>query len=221
MNSVTDTTHPPQRSFHSSSRSTGGLIALLAVAGLAVAVIAWGVGTYNSLVSADQDVQSKWAQVENAYQRRADLVPNLVETVKGAANFEQKTFTQVTEARARVGQMSPQDLRHVLDDPAAFKQYEAAQQGLGASLQRLLVVSENYPTLKATENFRDLQSQLEGTENRIAVERMRFNEAARGFNTLRNRFPGVIIARSFGAKFADRPYFEATPAAQTAPSVRF
>lgn len=203
------------------SSSSGMVYALIAIAGVSLLVLGWAVSTYNALITGDQDVRSRWAQVENAYQRRADLVPNLVETVKGAAAFETKTFTEVTEARARVGQISGKELAGVLEDPKTFERFQAAQQTLGASLQRLLAVSEAYPDLKATANFRDLQSQLEGTENRIAIERMRFNEAARDFNTLRSRFPAMFVARSFGERFAARPYFEAAPEAQHAPAVRF
>ena len=201
--------------------SSGLLFSLVFIAGVALLAIGWGVSSYNRLVSADQEVRSRWAQVENAYQRRADLVPNLVETVKGAANFEQKTFTEVTEARARVGQVSQGDLSKALEDPQAFQRFQQAQQSLGASLSRLLAVSEAYPDLKATANFRELQAQLEGTENRIAVERMRFNEAARDYNTLINRVPTVFVARAFAGRFTGRPYFEATPEAQKAPAVRF
>jgi LemA protein len=203
-------------------RSPAGLMfSLLAMAGLALLLIAWGVSTYNGLVQGDQEVRSRWAQVENTYQRRADLVPNLVETVKGAAAFESNTFTAVTEARAKVGQMSGNGVEKALEDPEAFARFQAAQQSLSTSLQRLLVISENYPDLKATANFRDLQAQLEGTENRIAIERMRFNEAARDFNTLRNRFPAMFVARSFGDRFKDKPYFQAAPSAEQAPAVRF
>ncbi len=201
--------------------SSGLLFSLVVVAGFALLAISWAVSSYNRLVSSDQEVRSRWAQVENAYQRRADLVPNLVETVKGAANFEQKTFTDVTEARARVGQVSQGDLSKALENPEAFQRFQQAQQGLGASLSRLLAVSEAYPDLKATANFRELQAQLEGTENRIAVERMRFNESARDYNTLLSRFPTVFLARAFSDRFTARPYFEATPDAQKAPAVRF
>ena len=135
-------------------------------------------GLVQLLVSLDQGVQAQWGQVENVYQRRADLVPNLVQTVKGAANFEQETLTAVTEARAQVGKITPDALKNVTSDPEAFARFEKAQGQLSSALSRLLVVAEKYPELKATENFRDLQAQLEGTENRIAVERMRFNEAA-------------------------------------------
>ena len=178
-------------------------------------------GSYNTLVKLDQATQAQWAQVQNAYQRRADLVPNLVATVKGAANFEKSTMVEVTEARAKVNQVSPAAMADILKDPAAFQRFQQAQQGLSAALSHLFAVAENYPQLKATANFRDLQAQLEGTENRIAVERQRFNEAAQSFNTTRNRFPTVMIAGLFGDKFASKPYFTAEPASQKAPQVTF
>jgi LemA protein len=178
-------------------------------------------GSYNTLVRLDQATQAQWAQVQNAYQRRADLVPNLVATVKGAANFEKSTMVEVTEARAKVNQVTPAAMADILKDPAAFQRYQQAQAGLSSALSHLLAVSENYPQLKATANFRDLQAQLEGTENRIAVERQRFNEAAQAFNTARNRFPTVMIAGLFGSKFAPKPYFVAEPASQKAPQVSF
>jgi LemA protein len=177
--------------------------------------------SYNSLVQLDQATQAQWAQVQNAYQRRADLVPNLVATVKGAANFEQNTMTAVTEARARVGQVTPAAMEDILKDPAAFQRYQQAQAGLSSALSRLMAVAENYPQLKATANFRDLQAQLEGTENRITVERQRFNEAAQAFNTRRNSFPMVLIAGLFGGKFATKPYFTAQPGSEKAPEVKF
>jgi LemA protein len=172
-------------------------------------------------VQLDQATQAQWAQVQNAYQRRADLVPNLVATVKGAANFEQSTMTAVTEARAKVGQVTPAAMADITKDPAAFQRYQQAQQGLSSALSHLLVVTENYPDLKATANFRDLQAQLEGTENRITVERQRFNEAAQAFNTRRNRFPTVLIAGFFGDKFATKPYFQAQAGSEKAPEVKF
>jgi LemA protein len=180
------------------------------------------IGTsYNNLVQLDQATQAQWAQVQNAYQRRADLVPNLVATVKGAANFEKSTMVEVTEARARVNQATPAAMGDLLKDPAAFQRYQQAQQGLSAALTHLFAVSERYPDLKATANFRDLQAQLEGTENRITVERQRFNEAAQAFNTTRERFPTTVIAGLFGNKFAPKPYFTAEPASQKAPQVTF
>ena len=193
----------------------GAILLLILIGGVSIG------GSYNSLVNLDQATQAQWAQVQNAYQRRADLVPNLVATVKGAANFEKSTMVEVTEARARVNQVSPAAMGDILKDPAAFQRYQQAQQGLSSALSRLLAVAENYPQLKATANFRDLQGQLEGTENRITVERQRFNEAAQAFNTARNRFPMVLIAGMFGDKFASKPYFTAEPGSQKAPQVTF
>ena len=190
------------------------LVIVALVLGLSV------VGGYNSLVALDQAVRAQWGQVENVYQRRADLVPNLVETVKGAAAFEKSTFTAVTEARSRVGQVASGG-QSVPSDPAAFAKFQQAQDGLSSALSRLMVVVENYPDLKATANFRDLQAQLEGTENRIAVERMRFNETAQAFNTRRQTFPTVLIAGLFGDRFREKAYFKAQEGAETAPKVKF
>ena len=193
----------------------GCLVVLILLVGI---VVLAGVGTYNSLVSLDQRVLAQWGQVENQYQRRADLVPNLVETVKGAADFERETFTAVTEARAKVGQMQ---ISAGQLTPETFAQFQQAQDGLSSALSRLLVVVEKYPELKATQNFRDLQAQLEGTENRIAQERMRFNEAAQAFNTKRMKFPTVLIAGLFGERFKEKPFFQAQAGAETAPKVKF
>jgi len=187
------------------------------VLGIIIAAL-WTTGLYNGLVRLDQKVQAQWAQVENQYQRRADLVPNLVETVKGAADFEKSTFTAVTEARAKVGQVQVSADKLT---PEALGKFQAAQDGLSSALSRLLVVMEKYPDLKATENFKELQAQLEGTENRIAVERMRFNEAAQAFNTRRMSFPTVLIAGFFGSRFAEKAYFKAQAGAETAPKVKF
>jgi LemA protein len=198
-----------------------GKIGLLVIVGLAVILGVSCVGSYNKLVRLGQAVDAQWAQVENAYQRRADLVPNLVETVKGAAKFEQGTLTAVTEARAKVGQVSAQATEKIVNDPEAMQRFQQAQDGLSSALSRLLVVSEQYPELKATQNFRDLQVQLEGTENRIAVERMRFNEAAQAFNTARQSFPTVLIAGMFGNRFAEKAYFKSQAGAATAPQVKF
>jgi LemA protein len=192
--------------------------ALLIILAAAVILGLWAMGGYNTLVGLDQAVQSQWAQVENVYQRRADLVPNLVETVKGAAAFEKDTFTAVTEARSRATQSaggSPPS------DPAAFAKFQQAQEGLSSALSRLMVVVEKYPELKATQNFRDLQAQLEGTENRIAVERKRFNEAAQAFNTKRQSFPTVMIAGFFGDRFREKAYFKSQAGAEVAPKVKF
>jgi len=185
------------------------VLAVILFFGLAIA------SGYNRLVGLEEAVKSAWGQVENVYQRRADLVPNLVETVKGAAAFEKDTFTAVTEARARVGQVNFQNV----PDPAQMQRFQAAQDGLSSALSRLLVVVERYPELKATQAFRDLQAQLEGTENRIAVERRRFNETAQAFNTARRRFPTVIVASLFG--FSEKPYFQAAPGSEKAPQVKF
>jgi LemA protein len=196
------------------------LVILAVVAAAVLLPMGCGVSTYNNLVSLDQQVQAQWAQVENVYQRRLDLVPNLVETVKGAAAFEKDTFTAVTEARSRAAQASTQAAR-APDDPAALQKFQQAQEQLSGALSRLMVVVERYPDLKATQNFRDLQVQLEGTENRIAVERMRFNEAAQRFNTERSRFPTVLFASVFGSRFQEKAYFRAEPGAEQAPKVKF
>lgn len=192
-----------------------GVIVLIGAVIIGLPVI----GGYNSLVALDQAVQAQWGQVENVYQRRADLVPNLVETVKGAAAFEQDTFTAVTEARSRVGQVGTSG--QAPNDPASIAQFQQAQDGLSSALSRLLVVVEKYPDLKATANFSELQAQLEGTENRISVERMRFNETAQAFNTKRQSFPTVIIAGFFGDRFKEKVYFKAQAGAETAPAVKF
>ena len=193
----------------------GASVLIAIVVGLSV------MGPYNTLVRLDQAAQAQWAQVENVYQRRADLVPNLVETVKGASNFEKDTLTAVTEARAKVGQVTPGAMQNIVNDPAAFQRFQQAQDGLSSALSRLMVVAERYPELKATQNFRDLQVQLEGTENRIAVERMRFNESAQAFNTQRESFPTVLIAGFFGQKFQPKAYFKSQTGAEKAPAVKF
>ncbi len=191
------------------------VLAILVVIGIAVA--SWFVGVRNQLVQLDEGVNEKWAQVENVYQRRADLIPNLVETVRGYAGHERETLEGVIEARAKASsvQLSPE----MLSDPQAFQQFENAQGALSSWLSRLLVVVERYPDLKANENFRDLQVQLEGTENRITVERQRFNEVAREFNTKIRRFPETLVASMAG--FSARPYFEAREGADEAPKVQF
>ena len=193
----------------------GAVVLIAIVLGLSI------VSPYNTLVRLDQAAQAQWGQVENVYQRRADLVPNLVETVKGAANFEKDTLTAVTEARAKVGQVTPAALQNIVNDPAAFQRFQQAQDGLSSALSRLMVVAERYPELKATQNFRDLQVQLEGTENRITVERMRFNETAQAFNTQRESFPTVLIAGFFGQRFQPKAYFKAQTGAEKAPAVKF
>jgi len=199
--------------------SKRALVVIGLVAAALILPVGCAVSTYNELVGLDQKVEAQWAQVENVYQRRLDLVPNLVETVKGAAAFEKETFTAVTEARTRAAQATTPG--RAPDDPAALQKFQQAQEQLSGALSRLLVVVERYPDLKATQNFRDLQAQLEGTENRVAVERMRFNEAAREFNSKRNTFPTVILASFFGARFKEKGYFRAEAGAEKAPKVQF
>jgi len=196
--------------------STGCLIAVVVVAVIACLM---GVGLYNGLVGAREAVDSQWSQVENVYQRRADLIPNLVASVKGAANYEQSTLTQVVEARSRVGQVTTQAPGAILNDPQKFQQFQQAQDQLSSALSRLLVVVERYPDLKAVQGFRDLMTELEGTENRVAVERRRFNEVAQSYNTRIKTFPAVLLAGMMG--FQPRPYFQSQPGAETAPKVDF
>ncbi|MDH3200802.1 MAG: LemA family protein [Myxococcales bacterium] len=192
-----------------------GLIGCGVIAVIALVLVVSAVGSYNTLVELDEGVDNAWSQVENVYQRRADLIPNLVATVKGAAEFEKDTFTQVVEARAKVGQINFESA----PDAAQLQQFEAAQSQLSSALSRLLVVVEKYPELKATEAFRDLQAQLEGTENRISVERKRFNDATLDYNKTRRRFPTILLANIMG--FGDKPYFEAIPGAEEPPKVEF
>lgn len=188
-----------------------GVLAVLGVVILALVAF----GSYNSLVRLDEGVSSAWSQVENVYQRRADLVPNLVATVKGSSDFERETLESVVNARSKVGQVN------FNGPPSAeqMQQFQSAQDGLSSALSRLLVVVERYPDIKSTQNFRDLQVQLEGTENRISVERRRFNEAAQAYNSKRRSFPAVLVAGMMG--FGERAYFTAQPGANEAPKVEF
>ena len=188
----------------------------IVVLGVLAIIAIWVANVYNSFVAAEEEVDSAWAQVENQYQRRADLVPNLVATVKGYAAHEQETLEGVVEARAKATQITIDPANATAEQLAAF---QAAQGELSQALGRLLAVAENYPDLKANENFRDLQAQLEGTENRITVARQLFNEAARKFNTDIRRFPKNIIASICG--FEKKPYFEAEEGANKAPKVEF
>ena len=190
----------------------GALVAGVVIVGLMLA------GGYNRLVGLSQNVDAKWAQVQNVYQRRADLIPNLVSTVSGAANFEKSTITEVTQARASVGQVKI-DPSKAPSDPEQLKKYQQAQDQLSGALSRLLVVAERYPELRATTNFRDLQAQLEGTENRISVERKNFNDASQAYNTAVKRFPTVLYAGMFG--FQPKPYFQAQAGAENVPKVQF
>ncbi len=186
------------------------LLALLLIGGC-------GVGAYNGIVSKDEVVTAKWSDIQNQYQRRFDLVPQLVETVKGAAGFEQSTLTEITEARASVGKLELS--KEMLDDPAKLQAFFQAQDKLGGALSRLLVVAENYPTLKATENFRTLQDQLEGTENRVAVARRDYIDAVRDYNVSIRRFPGTLLAGAFG--FEKHAQLEVPAGATERPDVRF
>src|SRR6187551_3595701 len=194
----------------------GGLIAILLIV-VVVAAVALA-GSYNRLVPLQQAVDQSWAQVQNVYQRRADLIPNLVSTVAGAANFEKSTLTEVTNARASVGQVKL-DPSKAPTDAAELEKFQQAQGQLSNALSRLLVVSENYPQLKATEAFQNLQAQLEGTENRISVERNNFNAAVQEYNTALGRFPTNMLNKMFG--FKERPFFNAQPGSERAPSVNF
>lgn len=195
-----------------------GLIALIVVAVCLLGIFSFYKNTYNSMVSLDEEVSASWAEVQNQYQRRLDLIPNLVSTVKGYAKHESEVFTQVSEARSKAGgQINISE--EVLNNPEAFARYQQVQDNLGASLQRLLMVTEQYPALKADQNFLALQDQLEGTENRITVARNRFNENAKKYNKKVRQFPANIIANMSG--FEAKPYFSASEQAQNAPKVEF
>ncbi|MGD0099209.1 MAG: LemA family protein [Acidobacteriota bacterium] len=198
----------------------GQIIGLGCLAVIVIVVVIIGASAfaaYNNLVKQQQSVESAWAQVENVYQRRADLIPNLVATVKGYAAHESQTLEAVTASRAQVG--SIRVTPDMLNNPAEFQKYQQAQAGLTSALSRLMVVVERYPDLKANQNFLELQSQLEGTENRIAVERKRFNDVAQEYNTSVMQFPGNIFARMFG--FQKKAYFQAAPGSEKAPVVDF
>src|SRR5581483_3174944 len=185
---------------------------------LVAAHVLTGCGTYNRLVALEQAVNKKWADVQSVYQRRADLIPNLVNTVSGAANFEKSTLTEVTNARASVGRVQL-DPNKAPTDAATLQQFQAAQGQLSNALSRLLVVVEQYPELKANQNFLSLQAQLEGTENRISVERNNFNSAVQEYNTALSTFPTNMLNKMFG--FQPRPFFTAQPGAEKAPNVQF
>jgi len=195
------------------SKSTINLLIIIGIIAVLTFIV---IGRYNQLVRLDEGVKSQWANVENQYQRRADLIPNLVATVKGYAAHESETFESVVAARSRATQVTidPANLT-----PEKLQEYQNAQGQLGAALGRLIMLQENYPDLKANQNFLSLQVQLEGTENRISTERTRFNEEARKYNEIRRRFPNVIIANMFG--FGEKPYFAAEAGSQTAPQVQF
>ena len=195
--------------------SKGWIVAIVIIGIILIAIIS-GIGNYNKLVTKEEAVNQQWANVENVYQRRADLIPNLVSTVKGVANFEQQTLTQVIEARAKATSVNinPKNL-----DAASLQKFQEAQDGLSSALSRLMVVVEKYPELKATQNFSELQAQLEGSENRITVERRTFNEAAQAYNSYLRKFPTNIFAGMFG--FQKKAYFEAAAGSEKAPKVEF
>jgi LemA protein len=197
----------------------GCLISIIIVAFLALVVLGivlWGSKVYNGMVTMQESVTSQWGNVETQYQRRSDLIPNFVNTVKGAANFEQTTLTQVIEARAKATSVSIDPTKMTTEN---MQQFQQAQGQLSSALSRLMVVVEKYPELKATQNFRDLQVELEGTENRISVERRKFNEVAQTYNTYIKRFPQNFLSGMFG--FQSKPYFEAAAGAEKAPEVKF
>ncbi len=193
-----------------------GVSTIVIIAGIALVLFFWVKGVYNKMVVADESVSAAWSQVENVYQRRADLIPNLVATVKGYAEHESSTLEGVIAARARATQVTvdPSEL-----DPEDIAEFQKAQGELSSALGRLMMLQESYPELKANENFRDLQAQLEGTENRITTERMKYNESARSYNTLVRSFPNNILASIFD--FEKKGYFEAQEGAETAPVVAF
>jgi len=194
-----------------------GLIALIVIVVVIVGLVGWAVSVQNRLVTLEQDVNEKSAQVQNVYQRRADLIPNLVETVKGFAAQERTVLTEVTQARASASsiKLTPE----ALNDPQAMAKFQAAQNQLSGALSRLLVTVERYPELKSNQNFLTLQSQLEGTENRITVERQRYNASVRDYNTRLRIFPGSLVAGIMG--FKPKAFFEAAPGSETAPKVKF
>ena len=194
-----------------------GLVVLIVIAVVVVGLFAWGISVNNQLVPLEQSVNASWAQVQNVYQRRADLIPNLVETVKGFAAQEREVLESVTRARASASsvQLTPE----ALNDPKAMERFQAAQSQLTGALSRLLVTVEKYPELKSNQNFLALQTELAGTENRIAVERRRFNDSVREYNTRLRLFPGSIVARLVG--FQPKAFFEAAPDASTPPKVKF
>jgi LemA protein len=193
-----------------------GWIAVIVIVILVIVIFGWVRGTYNTLVNREETVNSQWANVENVYQRRADLIPNLVSTVKGVANFEKSTLTEVIEARAKATQVTVDPTKL---DAASMQRFQSAQDGLSSALGRLMVVVERYPELKATQNFSELQAQLEGTENRITVERRTFNETAQSYNKYLRSFPANIFAGMFG--FEKKAYFQAQAGSENAPKVDF
>ncbi len=195
------------------------LIPVVVIVGVLALLFLPLIGQYNRVIGLQEGVDSQWGNVENVYQRRADLIPNLVETVKGYAEHERETLEAVVQARAKATQVQTELTPEAMNDPQALQRFQAAQNELGSALGRLMVVVEKYPDLKANQGFLDLQAQLEGTENRIAVERRRFNELAQGYNTSIRRFPMSLMAGMFG--FDKKTYFEAAEGSEVAPKVAF
>ena len=194
------------------------LIAVIIVVVILLIIVGKGIGTYNNIIALEEGVKAQWAQVENTYQRRFDLIPNLVSTVQGEANFEKSTLTEVMEMRSRMGGTVKLD-ESLMNDEAALKRFQEMQGSLGGALQRLMAVSENYPDLKSNKSFQELRVQLEGAENRIAVERKRYNETVQAFNTTIRQFPTNIVAGFAGA--SPKALFSADAGASTAPKVQF
>ena len=194
------------------------LIAIIVVVAVLLIIVGKGISTYNNIIALEEGVKTQWAQVENTYQRRFDLIPNLVSTVQGEANFEKSTLTEVMDMRSRMGGTVKLD-ESLMNDEAALKRFQEMQGSLGGALQRLMAVSENYPDLKSNTSFQELRVQLEGAENRIAVERMRYNETVKEFNTTIRQFPTNIVAGFAGA--SPKALFSADAGASTAPKVQF
>ncbi|MBR6124038.1 LemA family protein [Candidatus Saccharibacteria bacterium] len=194
------------------------LIAVIVVVVILLIIVGKGIGTYNNIIALEEGVKAQWAQVENTYQRRFDLIPNLVSTVQGEANFEKSTLTEVMEMRSRMGGTVKLD-ESLMNDEAALKRFQEMQGSLGGALQRLMAVSENYPDLKSNKSFQELRVQLEGAENRIAVERKRYNETVKEYNTTIRQFPTNLVAGFAGA--SPKALFSADAAASTAPKVQF
>ena len=194
------------------------LIAVIVVVVILLIIVGKGIGTYNNIIALEEGVKAQWAQVENTYQRRFDLIPNLVSTVQGEANFEKSTLTEVMEMRSRMGGTVKLD-ESLMNDEAALKRFQEMQGSLGGALQRLMAVSENYPDLKSNKSFQELRVQLEGAENRIAVERKRYNETVQAFNTTIRQFPTNIVAGFAGA--SPKALFSADAGASVAPKVQF
>ena len=194
------------------------LIAIVIVVAILLIIVGKGISTYNNIIALEESVKAQWAQVENTYQRRFDLIPNLVSTVQGEANFEKSTLTEVMEMRSRMGGTVKLD-ESLMNDEAALKRFQEMQGSLGGALQRLMAVSENYPDLKSNKSFQELRVQLEGAENRIAVERKRYNETVQAFNTTIRQFPTNLVAGFAGA--SPKALFSADAGASTAPKVQF